>query len=102
MNDSISSVQKERQPFVEDSPHYFSGVTIYSGHPRERASLVPEEKSNGKNTYVAHWQFTPSEKETVWISCHYLGTHATYTMELPTKTTFCEVKYKTFANSGVM
>ena len=49
--------------------HYLGGITMYSGHPDEMASLVPDIN---KDTF-SEWQLPP-DKHGYWIACNYQNT----------------------------
>ena len=73
---------------VSDIPHnYLSGVSFYSGHPKEMAGLKPKS-INKKN---AKWTFSP--KESIYIVCQYNQTGIKLTKPLPKKTTQCTINF---------
>lgn len=49
---------------------FLDGVTMYSGHPKDMASLVPDisdKQSDG-------WTISPDDKYGYWIACSYKNT----------------------------
>lgn len=76
---------------ISDIPHNFlSGISFYSGHPKEGASLKPHVTN--KNT--SKWRFSP--KNTIYIVCQYNQTGIKLTQPLPKKTVQCTVKYNEY------
>lgn len=65
-------------------------VTIYDGHPRELASLVPDgEERRNAGRIASVWKLDPSS--TYWIECAYRSTDVVIFRRLPAKTSTCEV-----------
>ncbi|MEK6749285.1 MAG: STY0301 family protein [Pseudomonadota bacterium] len=66
--ENLSVVEKFTSPpqgwqlHIEDDPHPLVNVAFYSGHPRERASLVPISKKHSGTTSNARWDFTRGDK----------------------------------------
>ena len=65
-------------------------VTIYDGHPRELASLVPDgqERRRAGRT-AAFWKLNPSKA--YWVECAYRRTDVVIFRRLSEKTSRCEV-----------
>ena len=73
---------------IADIPNNFlSGISFYSGHPKEGASLAP----NSANKKMAKWRF--SRKQKIYIVCEYHQTGIKLTQPLAPKTTECTINY---------
>jgi hypothetical protein len=73
---------------IADIPHNFlSGISFYSGHPKDMASLKP----HFINKKTAKWTF--SKKQTIYIACQYNQTGIKLTQPLPKNTTECTVHF---------
>ncbi len=70
---------------------YFEGVTIYDGHPKEMASLTPDNKNEKTNVNV--WTIMPHATRRVWIGCRYRQTSLILGKEMPNGTSKCVVTY---------
>ena len=59
------------EAFEDDTPTQLMSVGIFDGHPRERASLVPDsdEASAGRQTAV--WQLDANSSRDYWLLCYY-------------------------------
>lgn len=63
-----------------DANHYWVNVTLYSGHPKENASLAPDNNS---------WSFSP--EDTIYVGCSYNESKIMLFKKLPKQVTACEV-----------
>lgn len=72
----------------------FDNIAIFDGHPKERASLVPdrdlEESGNGQ-TGISEWSF-PSGSKNMWLGCSYRGTPSELALRLPDGIRKCSVQ----------
>jgi len=67
------------------------GMALYSGHPRERASLVPDEDKSMKGTgRLASWKFHGEH----WVGCNYANSLKMLIRPLPGTATECEMHYQ--------
>lgn len=72
-------------------PHVES-VMVFDGHPREMASLAPEQSMSSLNEVAAVWRFQQSDPQRgVWIACTYTNTNAILAMRLPSKIRECRL-----------
>jgi len=99
--EKITSIPLGWQSHIEDDPHPLVNVAFYSGHPRERASLVPTAEKNSGKTSNARWDFAPGDKLGSWLLCRYFYTNATYIRQLAPTVTHCSVAYKNYPNTYV-
>lgn len=71
----------------EDEDHVLTEVSLYSGHPKEMASLAPDNKG-GKAPWV--WS-NPKNGANYWLMCRYDRTRLTYIRKLDTFSKSCSV-----------
>ncbi len=76
--------------FLDDGNivHHFNRVTFYSGHPKEHASLAPDNEGTKGNKLI--WTFA---KDTIWLACGYSNTNIQLTQKLLNGTKLCAVTY---------
>jgi len=68
-----------------------TGMSLYSGHPRERASLVPDDDRSIKGTgRLASWKFQGEH----WVGCNYANSLNMLIRPLPDTATACEMHYQ--------
>ncbi|MEK6748659.1 MAG: STY0301 family protein [Pseudomonadota bacterium] len=101
VEEKISATPPGWQSHIDDQAHPLVNVAFYSGHPRERASLVPISENHSGATSIARWKFTPGDKLGNWILCKYLNTNATYIQPLEPNVRLCKVSYKNYPNTDV-
>ena len=70
-------------------------VALYSGHPSEKATLVPDESSPRAGGSIDRWTFTRSPNESIWLACVYSGTGAILAQRLGDSIKGCAVDYET-------
>jgi len=63
-----------------DTNQYWVSVTLYSGHPKENASLAPDNNS---------WSF--SLEDTIYLGCSYNQSKIMLFKQLPKQVTACEL-----------
>lgn len=90
---NISAQYDGWRSFTGQSNYYLNGVTLFSGKPEDRVSLVP--KFNRRNKSV--WNFSTNDQ--IYISCAYNQTSIELTQALPAHTTGCTVLYDTTVSS---
>ena len=73
--------------------NFLSGVSFYSGHPKEGASLKP----NSIHKKMAKWTF--SRKEMIYIVCEYNQTGIKLTQPLAKNTSQCTISYNHLVQS---
>ena len=71
--------------------HFLESVMIYSGHPDEMASLIPDESSDNNQTEISTWNLIAAENEQFWIACAYSNTRVMLTQSLPKAYKQCQV-----------
>lgn len=66
-------------------------IMVFDGHPREMASLVPDESTSSKEA-IAVWRFRLSDSPRgIWIACTYTNTNAMFAMRLPSTVRECRL-----------
>ena len=71
--------------------YYLAGLSLYSGHPSELASLVPGRTIAGKRSARHIWQFQAGPAESYWIGCSYQHSRSLLIRPLPAGVTRCEL-----------
>jgi hypothetical protein len=73
-NQVITTVPAEWDVTTETRPHWLAGITIFAGHPEQKAALVPHETTHqaAQNTRVTVWTFSPSHVKTYGLLSHTL------------------------------
>lgn len=92
-SESVSAPTQGWKVFTSDDIHYFQNVSVYEGHPKERASLIPrDDKKAGKA--ISRWTLPREKQYKYWLRCDYLNTNASYIIALPDTATACIVTYR--------
>jgi hypothetical protein len=69
-------------------PSSFNGVGLFSGHPREMASLVPDKQNRSGKQLVSTWSL-PGGSERYWLACGYTQTTLQVAQRLPAGLSRC-------------
>jgi len=69
-------------------PHTFNGISLFSGHPREMASLVPDKQSRSGKQLLSSWSL-PGGSERYWLACGYAQTTVQAARRLPAGLSRC-------------
>ena len=87
---SITSEFTNWQPFDGSSGecpqnviHRIDEISVYDGHPRECASLVPASESRTKKSLITIWKLSPVSPEGTWVKCSYTHTRMSLCLSLP-------------------
>jgi hypothetical protein len=59
------------EPFEDDTPIQLMSVGVFDGHPRERASLVPDSDTTSAGRRVAVWKLPENGTRRYWLACYY-------------------------------
>ena len=59
------------EPFEDDTPIQLMSVGVFDGHPRERASLVPDSDTASAGRRVAVWMLPGNGTRHYWLACYY-------------------------------
>jgi hypothetical protein len=51
--------------------HFLDSISIYSGHPRDIANLVPDNTTQRNQERKYTWNLSASKQEEYWIACSY-------------------------------
>jgi len=65
--------------------HWLNGLSIYDGHPRELASLIPDDPEKDEQV----WTLQENNPRGYWLECWYGNTHLRLIKELPENTVRC-------------
>ena len=74
--------------------------SVYSGHPSERAALVPDQAKAANGQSQDQWSFAAGTTETLWAACHYTGTSLFIARPLEPGIGSCTAKYKTLRSGA--
>ncbi len=85
---------------AQPAQHYFENAGIYSGHPREQASLVPDEQISGKKL-TARWSLPPDSQHAYWLGCSYRGTTVMAVRQLDPRYRSCTIEYAKQRGAGL-
>lgn len=65
-------------------------MMLFDGHPREMASLVPDEDQSSSRGTTSIWHFQRTDPQRgIWVACVYTNTNAILTARLPDKLRQC-------------
>ena len=78
---------------LDDTPHRLAGITFYDGPPKDRASLVYDQRTKAGGNEIAKWQFISAGDRRIWLACSYAGTAIVLAKALPAETSTCSVTY---------
>ncbi|CAM2791501.1 Uncharacterised protein [Legionella steigerwaltii] len=89
-NQSLQHEIKAWEAFQDDwnSTHHFDRITFYSGHPKEHASLAPDNEVSKVKKLT--WSF---DKQEIWVACGYTNTKIQLIQKIPNGTKSCSVTY---------
>ena len=74
--------------------YFLDSISIYSGHPREMANLVPDKTIRRNQERKFTWNLHSSEKEEYWVACSYSNSLSLLTKALPKSYKKCELTEK--------
>ena len=89
----LAGVEPPWEALQEEVPSQLMSVTIFDGHPKQRATLVPdaEAKRNGNRVYT--WHLASNRTQTYWIGCSYDRTNMMLIRPLDPGIASCQVTY---------
>ena len=72
-------------PCSENVRHHLRDVSVYDGHPRRCANLIPDsdKELKAKKQWVSMWKLSPALKDGTWIRCSYMHTRMSVCLQLP-------------------
>lgn len=74
-----------------NSRHSLEGITFFDGHPKEMASLAPDNENTQDHKLT--WTFGP--KQEIWLVCKYKNTKVALIKKLAKDVKSCTVSYAT-------
>ena len=77
-------------------------VGFYSGHPRNKAAVVPDKTARSKGLEKTTWRFPEKKSADYWINCFYANTNITLTRQLPDGLSHCEVASELLPSGSVL
>lgn len=73
----------------------FESILLYDGHPREMASLKPDDESETPGRLVATWNLPKAEPDRgYWVGCAYRNSMTLLTKRLPDTVSTCRYTQK--------
>lgn len=73
-------------------PHPFNSISLFSGHPREMASLVPDKQSRSGKQLLSTWSLAGGS-ERYWLACGYAQTTMQAAKQLPAGLSRCTASH---------
>ena len=74
---------------------HLQSMLLYDGHPREMASLVPNQTNVTRGKLVATWTLAKAEADRgYWVGCAYANSMTLLTMRLPDTVLICRYSQK--------
>ena len=77
-------------------------VGLYSGHPKNKAAVVPDKTTRSKGLAKTTWRFPQKKSADFWISCSYANTSILLTRQLPDGLSHCEVTSELLPSGSVL
>jgi hypothetical protein len=69
---------------------FFEAIRLYDGHPREMASLKPDEETEAHGRLVGIWHLQKAEPERgYWVGCAYANSMTLLAKRLPDTVSTC-------------
>ncbi len=75
-------------------------VAVYSGHPREMASLVPDSSKKVKLHQITTWEFPEPDPRGIWMACMYGNSHAMLVRKVQADAKRCRFTELLFKGGG--
>jgi len=88
---TLSAAVAGWEPFEDETPAQLMSVGVFDGHPRERASLVPDADDEAAGKRTAVWQLSENGRRGYWLVCYYDRSRLALTRALPGEITRVEV-----------
>ncbi len=74
---------------------HLQSMLLYDGHPREMASLVPDETTEASGRLIATWELRKTSADTsYWVGCAYRNSMTLLTKRLPDTVSICRYTQK--------
>lgn len=77
--------------FEDDTPAQLMNVALFEGHPKGKASLVPDEEAEADGRAVSRWHLLENGTRRYWIACYYDHSRIGLTRQVPSGAKVCEV-----------
>jgi hypothetical protein len=77
-------------------------VGFYSGHPKNKAAVVPDKTTRSKALAKTTWRFPQKKSADFWVSCSYANTSILLTRQLPDGLSHCEVTSELLPSGSVL
>lgn len=70
---------------------FLDSISIYSGPPKEMATLVPDKTTQKSKKRKSVWSFSNQSNDQYWVACTYTNSSLLLTKPLPKGTKKCEL-----------
>ena len=77
-----------------ESEHSLKSAGFSDGPADEKAFLKPDGSKKTKQTRTVTWNFGKTGSDSVWLSCAYEGTSASFTRRVEGTVTECRISYE--------
>jgi hypothetical protein len=73
----------------------FESIRLFDGHPREMASLKPDDETEAPNRLVGTWHLPKAESDRgYWVGCSYSNSMTLLAKRLPDTVSICRYTVK--------
>ncbi len=100
VNQKLAKTENNWETFQEDISIRLMSITIFDGHPKQQAAIVPDMETNKKGRRVCTWRLIPNKIRNYWIGCSYDRTNIMLIRPLDRDISICEVTYDTRVSIG--
>jgi hypothetical protein len=88
------------EPINRKDSHPLVSVSLFEGHPKEMAELVPIESKSKKRGLQAKWNI--GAQGNIWLACNYANSNAAVAIRLSSDIVSCTAKYDPAFSSPVI
>jgi hypothetical protein len=81
------------ETFQEQVPSRLMSVAVFEGHPKERATLVPDAEATKGGKQVYTWRLPANTAHPYWLACGYDRTSVILVRPLDPGVSSCQVTY---------
>ena len=82
---------------------HLQSMLLYDGHPREMASLVPDNTNEIRGLLIATWKLAKAEADRgYWVGCAYANSMTLLTLRLPDTVSICRYSQKMLRSGALV
>lgn len=93
-------MDKPWETILEEAPIQLMSVSIFEGHPKQYATLVPDKEIRKDKKIVNIWQLISSAKEIYWRGCSYDRTSVMLLRPIDANFRTCQITYDPSVSVG--